>query len=152
HFSTAETVARFLKDKKLQQSAKGGLVLVDEASLIGTYDMLAVFDLGQELGARFCLVGDTKQNRSVIAGEPLRLLETRSGLPTAHVTEIVRQSGDYAKAAKALSDGRTAEALAELNRLGWIREIPDNERYQAMADAYLATIREKKRNGEFKTA
>ena len=62
------------------------------------------------------------------------------------------KAGDYAKAAKALSDGRTADGFNELHRLGWIKEIKDSERYQAMADAYLATIQEKKRNGEYKTA
>ena len=152
HFGKADTVARFLVDEKMQSAAKGGLVLVDEASLLGTKDMLALFDICQDIGARICLVGDTKQNRSVSAGEPLRLLETRAGLLTAQVTQIVRQSGDYAKAAKALSDGRTADGFAELHRLGWIKEIPDKERYQAMADAYLAAIQEKKRGGEYKTA
>jgi conjugative relaxase-like TrwC/TraI family protein len=152
HFEKADTVARFLVDEKMQSAAKDGLVLVDEASLLGTKDMLGLFDICQDIGARVCLVGDTKQNRSVSAGEPLRLLETRSGLPTVQVTEIVRQRGDYAKAAKALSDGRTADGFDELHRLGWIKEIPDNERYQAMADAYLAASQEKKRNGEYKTA
>jgi hypothetical protein len=51
HITSAETVARFLKDERLQKSAGGGLVLVDEASLLGTRDMLKLFDLCQEVGA-----------------------------------------------------------------------------------------------------
>ena len=70
---------------------------------------------------RVILVGDTRQNRAVAAGEPLRLLEERAGLKVAEVTEIVRQKGDYAKLAKALSDGQTADGFAGLDRLGWIK-------------------------------
>ena len=76
-FAQAETVARFLKDTKMQQAARGGVVLVDEASLLGTNDMLELFHTAQAIDARITLVGDRKQNRSVSAGEPLKLLEQR---------------------------------------------------------------------------
>ena len=68
HFGKAETVARFLVDENMQSAAKGGLVLVDEASLLGTRDIQGLFDICQDIGARVCLVGDTKQNRSVSGG------------------------------------------------------------------------------------
>ena len=70
----------------------------------------------------------------------------------AEVTEIMRQSGDYRKAVALLSEGRTAEGFGELDRLGWIREVPDADRYRVLADAYLAATAEEKRNGEHKTA
>jgi conjugative relaxase-like TrwC/TraI family protein len=153
HFGKADTLAGFLVDKRMQEKVRWGVVLVDEASLLGTRDMLALFDVAQELRARVVLVGDTRQNRAVSAGEPLRLIETRAGLPRAEVTEIVRQThGDYRKAAQALSDGRTADGFAELGRLGWIKELPDSERYQAIAKAYLAATAERNRKGEPKTA
>ncbi len=153
HFGEADTVARFLTDKSMQEKARWGALLVDEASLLGTHDMLGLFDTAAELRARVILVGDTRQNRAVAAGEPLRLIEERAGLPRAEVTEIVRQThGDYRKAAEALSDGRTADGFAELDKLGWIKELPDSERYQAIAQAYLGAIAERKRNGEHKTA
>jgi len=88
----------------------------------------------------------------VTAGEPLKLLEERAGLRVAEVTEILRQEGDYKKAAKALSEGRTADAFAELDKLKWIKEVPDSERNQQLAEAYLRACNEKKKNGEFKTA
>ena len=44
-----------------------------------------------QLDARLVLVGDRQQHRSVSAGEPLKLLEERAGLPVAEVTEIMRQ-------------------------------------------------------------
>ena len=56
-FATADTVARFLKDEEMQKSARGGVVLVDEASQLGTRDMLRVFDVAEAVGARSRLVG-----------------------------------------------------------------------------------------------
>src|SRR5665213_212559 len=35
-FADADTVARFLKDEEMQESAKGGVILLDEASQLGT--------------------------------------------------------------------------------------------------------------------
>lgn len=151
-FATADTVARFLADHTMQESVKDGVVLVDEASLLGTHDMLKLFDVAEDLNARIILVGDRKQHRSVSAGEPLKLLEEKAGLPVAEVTEILRQSGDYLKAAQLLSEGNTAGGFAELDRLGWVKEVPDAGRYQSLADAYLSAACEKKRGGGFKSA
>ena len=150
-FATADTVARFLKDDELQESARGGVILVDEASQLGTRDMMAVFGVAEGLGARVILVGDRRQHRSVTAGEPLKLLEETAGLRVAEVTEILRQQGDYKLAAQALSEGRTQEGFSELDRLGWIKEVADSERYKQLAAAYLAAVAEKKRGGENKS-
>ena len=96
------------------------------------------------------LVGDRRQHRSVTAGEPLKLLEESAGLKVAEVTEILRQQGDYKKAAQALSEGRAEEAFQELDKLGWIKQVEDSDRYQQLAAAYLSAVREKKRNGQSK--
>jgi conjugative relaxase-like TrwC/TraI family protein len=151
-FERAATIAHFLKDTRMQQSIGGGLVLVDEASLVGTRDMLRLFDIVRDQEARIVLVGDKRQHRSVSAGEPLKLLEERAGIRPAEVTDIVRQQGDYRKAAKALSDGKTAEGFAELDRLGWIREIPHAGRYWVLAQAYLSAILERNKKGDPKSA
>jgi hypothetical protein len=151
-FASADTVARFLKDKTMQEAARGGVILVDEASQLGTRDMNRVFAVAGEYNARVILVGDRKQHRSVTAGEPLKLLEEKAGLRAAEVTQIVRQEGDYEKAAKSLSEGRTADAFEELDRLRWINEVPDSERYRQMADAYLSAAAEIARDGKPKTA
>ena len=151
-FADADTVARFLKDEEMQASAQGGVILVDEASQLGTRDMLQLFEVAETVGARVILVGDRRQHRSVTAGEPLKLLEESAGLKVAEVTEILRQKGDYKKATQALSEGRTEEAFKELGKLGWIKQVPDNERYQQLAASYLRAVREKKRDGQAKTA
>ncbi len=151
-FVEADTVARFLKDTTMQEAARGGVILVDEASQLGTRDMHAVFTVAEAVNARVVLVGDRRQHKSVTAGEPLKLLEERSGLPVAEVTEILRQQGDYKKAAEALSEGRVSEAFAELDKLQWVIEVGDKERYQELASAYLAASNEHTRDGKPKTA
>jgi conjugative relaxase-like TrwC/TraI family protein len=148
----ADTVARFLKDERMQLSASGGVILVDEASQLGTRDMSALFQIAEAVGARVLLVGDRRQHRSVTAGEPLKLLEDKAGLRVAEVTEILRQDGDYKLAAKALSEGRTADAFEQFDKLGWIMEVDDGERYQQLAAAYIDAASERKKNGEYKSA
>ncbi len=151
-FADADTVARFLKDQEMQESARGGVILVDEASQLGTRDMLKVFDVAERVNARVLLVGDKRQHRSVTAGEPLKILEEKAGLRVAEVTEILRQQGDYKKAAGLLSEGRTEEGFAELDKLGWIRQVPDADRDKQLATAYLAAVAEKKKGGKPKSA
>ena len=151
-FATADTVARFLKDTEMQASAKEGVILVDEASQLGTRDMHAIFTVAEAVNARVVLVGDRRQHKSVTAGEPLKLLEERSGLPVAEVTDIQRQSGDYKQIAKALSEGRVGFAFEELDKLGWIRQVDDAERYQQLAAAYLDATKERAKDGKPKTA
>ena len=43
----------------------------------------------------------------------------------AEVTEIVRQDKEYKKAAGLLSKGLIEEAFEELDKLGWIKQVPD---------------------------
>jgi conjugative relaxase-like TrwC/TraI family protein len=151
-FADADTVARFLKDEQMQEAAKGGVILVDEASQLGTRDMSSLFDLAERVNARVLLVGDRRQHRSVTAGEPLKLLEERAGLPVVEVTEILRQQGDYRKAARYLSEGRTEQGFEELDKLGWIKQVADSDRYQQLASAYLSAVAEKKKGGQCKSA
>ena len=132
---------------------RGGVVLLDEASLLGTRDMVRLFDIAKEVNARLVLVGDRKQHKSVAAGEPLRLLEERAGLPVAEVTEIQRQEdSNYKQVVELLSEGRVAEGFEQLDQLGWIRVVPGQERYAQLAADYVRAVAERKKNGEHKTA
>jgi AAA domain/TrwC relaxase len=151
-FAGADTVARFFKDEQMQESARDGVILVDEASQLGTRDTAQLFDAAERLNARVILVGDRRQHRSVTAGEPLKLLEDRAGLRVAEVTEILRQGGDYKKAAEFLGKGQIEEAFKELDKLKWIKQVPDAERYQQLAAAYLKAAAETRRDGKPKSA
>ena len=151
-FANADTVSAFFKNTEMQEAARNGVILDDEASQLGTRDMLRVFEVAEKVGARVLLVGDRKQNRSVTAGEPLKLLEDKAGLHVAEVTEILRQQGAYKNVAKALSEGRTEDGFKELDTLGWIKQVDDATRYQQLADAYLAAVAEMKPDGRAKSA
>ena len=112
-FENAETVARLLKDEKLQQQIMGQVIWIDEAGLLGSKSMAEVFDLAGRLDARVVLSGDRKQHASVEQGSPLRLLEQEAGIVPANVREIQRQKGAYKQAIKALSEGISGKALTK---------------------------------------
>jgi conjugative relaxase-like TrwC/TraI family protein len=145
-FKDADTVARLLKDEKLQQQAKGQVLWIDEAGLLGTKTLRDLFALAEKLDARVLLTGDKYQHGSVERGAALRLLEEEAGLKPAEVREIQRQKGQYKAAVKALSEGKVSEGFKTLDGFGWICEVPDAERYKQLAADYVATV------GEGKTA
>jgi len=137
----ADTVARLLLDEKLQQQAAGQLIWIDEAGLLGVRTLANVFDLAEKIDARILLSGDRFQHGSVERGAALRLLEEEAGLKPAEVKEIQRQRGEYKKAVKAMSEGRTMEGFDRLDKLGWVKEIPEDERYRQLAADYVAAVR-----------
>jgi conjugative relaxase-like TrwC/TraI family protein len=143
-FANAETVALFLNDPKLQEAARGQVLWIDEAGLLGTGTMGQVFDLADKLDARVILSGDTGQHGPVERGSALRLLETEAGLVPAEIKEIQRQKGSYKQAVQALRDGRTEDGFRQLDQLGWIKEVEEGERYKALAAEYIATVQEGK--------
>ena len=53
-FAGAATIARFFKDTRMQDSIRGGVVLVDEASLVGTRDMLMLFEIVRDQARGSC--------------------------------------------------------------------------------------------------
>jgi conjugative relaxase-like TrwC/TraI family protein len=139
-FKDADTVARLLLDKKMQDRAKGQVLWIDEAGLLGSKTTAELFSLADRIDARVLLTGDRQQHGSIARGAMLKLLEEEAGLKPAEVKEIQRQSGQYQLAIKALSEGKTGEGFARLDDLGWIQEIADAERYQRLAADYVAAI------------
>ncbi len=139
-FLQADTVARLLVDEKLQESAKHSVLWIDEAGLLGTRTMRDVFRLAERIDARVLLTGDRKQHGSVERGSTLRLLEEEAGLVPATVKEIQRQRGAYKEVVKLLSEGDVVAGLEGLDRLGWVAEVPDADRYQKLASDYVAAL------------
>lgn len=140
-FKDADTVAMLLKDERMQRAAKGGLIWIDEAGLLGSKTLADVFALAEKLNARVLLSGDRYQHGSVERGSALRLLEQEAGLKPATVKEIQRQSGEYKLAVKALSEGRVSEGFRQLDSMGWIREIPGEDRHRQMAADYVHAVK-----------
>lgn len=139
-FADADTVARLLVDEKMQKAARGQVLWIDEASLLGTRTMGQVFRLADQLDARIILQGDRKQHGSVERGAALRLLETEAGLVPAEIREIKRQDGKYRDAVRDLSDGRIKDGFRKLDAMGWIREADNEHRYAMLAADYADTV------------
>ena len=144
-FADADTVAHFMADAKAQSAARGNLVVIDEAGLVGTPTLVRLLRLTESLGARVVLVGDRRQHASVERGTALRQLETEVGLYSAGVTQIQRQRGEYRRAVAALSRGDVAKGFRVLDALGWVTETPDiADRAREAAAAYHRLRREGK--------
>lgn len=138
----AVTVAGFLTDPKARERARGGLLIVDEASTLGVRDLHALTRTAERLDTRLLLVGDDRQHGSVAAGSPFALLQSRAGIAPAEITEIRRQKPPrYKEVVAHLSEERVAEGLSLLEQMGWLRERPREERLRAIADDYLAAVR-----------
>jgi conjugative relaxase-like TrwC/TraI family protein len=151
-FETADTVARFLADGTMRDGVRGGVILIDEASLLGTRTLARVFRHAEELAARVILVGDVRQHGAVERGDALRLIERDGGIPVVGVTEIRRQQGDYKAAVAALAEGRTLDGFDQLDRLGWVNELPDELRYAQLAADYVRATTPRAAGGEGKSA
>ena len=149
-FDDAQTVEHLLRNEKKQEAIRQGDVLwVDEAGLLDVRSMSGIFRIANERGARVVLSGDTRQHSSPRRGEALRLLENQAGLNAVRIEEIQRQKGEYKKAVSFVSqghefidEGRTLTGLMAgfdlLDKLGKIKEIKPEERYEVLADQYLA--------------
>ena len=100
----------------LRERYAGTVLVLDEASMVGTVQMQALMRIAETLGiGRLALVGDTAQLRAVDAGGPFRLLQ-RAGMPIAVMDEILRQRTPELKAAVDATVDR--EPALAVERLG----------------------------------
>lgn len=140
--ANAQTVAHLLKNEQLQHDLRGHVLWVDEAGLVSVPDMRRLVTLAERNNIRLLLTGDTRQHRSILRGDALRLLETESGITPAEVTQVRRQrTPEYKRAAELLARGDLAEGFETLDRMEAIQEVAEHERGEAIADAYLESIR-----------
>jgi len=152
-FAKAETLQKLQTDPKVQDTARGQVLWIDEAGMVGTPTMKRLFEVAERIDARVILAGDTKQHAPVERGDALRLLERQAGVRPAEVTEIVRQSGLYKQAVSAMETGDLVKSVDLLDRMGAIVErtptAADREadpsgvksRHEHLAARYLETVR-----------
>ena len=87
------------------------VLVVDEASLVGTRQMGRVLQEAEHGGAKVVLVGDTRQLQAIEAGSPMRALGQVAG--QAVLRDIRRQVLPWQQqASAALAAGRVGEALS----------------------------------------
>lgn len=136
----SRTVASLIASGGRQLDDSHVLVL-DEAGQLGNRQALRVLEISRLTGARLILLGDNRQTGAIEQGKSFWLMQ-RLGLPTAELTESVRQETRAMKAAVTqarlhnyaeslanldkVSSGEGADKLAERLVGEWTRLKPEN--------------------------
>jgi conjugative relaxase-like TrwC/TraI family protein len=145
-FEKAETVARFLVDKKMQDAVKGQVIFVDEAGVLGTKDTLSLIEIATQKNARVVFIGDTRQHASVVRGDALRILNTVGKIETANVHKIYRQKReDYNTAVTELSKGNIKCGFEKLDAMNAIKEIDPLKPNDLLTADYIAVLKQGKK-------
>lgn len=120
--------------------AKGDVLVVDEAGMVGTRQMARVAEKMQQIGAKLVLVGDPDQLQPIEAGTPFRQVVERYG--AAKLTEIHRQKSDWQKqASRALAGGEIAQAVdAYAERGAVMRALDRGEAIDSLVAQYAMDV------------
>jgi hypothetical protein len=140
-FGQSQTVQHLLMNPALQANLQHKVVVVDEAGLLSTGQMVRLLELRRDADARLILCGDTREHTGVDAGDALRLLEGGSALQVATLGEIRRQTeAEYRQAIAEIAAGHPATALRRLDRMGAVEAVDNAERYQRLATDYVGAV------------
>ena len=116
--------ARTLQSKTTQErnhpekiDNRNTILIVDEASMINTKDMMTLLDYVKRTGAaKLVLVGDVKQLDSVSAGTPFDLMQINK-MPTAVMDDVIRQRNEELRGAVYASiGGEVRDAFAKIGQ------------------------------------
>lgn len=146
-FENATTIADFLQNEQLKEAYKNQVLLVDEAAMVGTKDMNAIFQVSEASDMRVVLAGDYKQLQSIQAGDSMRAMEQKAQLPVARVKEIIRQreNPELKTAIKAMADGEQLKAYHILEKQGAVHQIEDKQdREKAISKTFVKNLRDKR--------
>ena len=115
------------------------VLVIDEASLVGTRQMGRVLQEAERGGAKVVLVGDTRQLQAIDAGSPMRALGQVAG--RAELRDIRRQSLPWQRqASAALASGNIGAGLAAYRQDVHRHEAPGSAS-AAIAQAWVAQER-----------
>lgn len=93
---------------------KGAVIMVEEASQVGTWDMERIIRLADTIGvARLVQIGDSRQLGAIAAGKPFEDSQ-RAGHATAYITENLRSRSDQMKGIVAALDVKDLSAVFDL--------------------------------------
>ena len=122
---------------RAREAFRDAILVVDEASMVGTVQMRDLMRIVERLGAaRLVLVGDSLQLKAVDAGQPFRLLQ-RAGMATARMDDIIRQrSLDLKAAVTHMVEGDPELAVESLG--GDVRTVPPERLAATAARLWLA--------------
>ncbi len=133
----SHTLASLLTNEDLQAEARDQVIWVDEAGLISSIEMAKLFKVAGSVNARIVLAGDSHQHNSISRGKSLELLEVEAGIKPITITQIRRQQDEhYRKAVEKLSRGNVQEGFEALQKLGAVKELPNETRDKTIATSY----------------
>lgn len=122
---SAQTLQSFLQNwEKIIESFereknKKNFLIVDEAGLASVDQMEHLLKISEKINTQVLLVGDTRQHKSVEAGDALRSIMTISNVQITSLNQVVRQKNEvFKKIVESARDGEIKETfnkLAELN-------------------------------------
>lgn len=146
----AQTLAHALTARQFPAHA---VVILDEAGQVGGKDLRELIRLVQAQRGRLVLSGDTRQHGAVAASDALRAIEKHSYPRVAVLRTIRRQDPalarsaverqfirSYRAAVKDAASGKITAPFDRLEKLGCVRELPDEPRRAALASEYLIAI------------
>ena len=155
------TVARFLMDIEAYQRAvldkdtrtqkrlstiaairPGDLIVVDEASMLGTVQANRLCHAAMALGARLVLTGDRQQLPGVSSGQPFSMWQD-AGMETFCLKQIRRQRNalELAAVEAVTRENDAVRALSLLQEGNCVTEVArQDQRLQLMVDDYLQQV------------
>jgi len=133
----AMTLAHFLASEDEQLKAAGTRIILDEASMLAHRDAYQLCRYAKEEGCRIDFVGDSKQYKAPVAGDPMGLLTRYGGVTPITMTKTMRQEGRLKDAMEAIRDGNTLKGHDILSELGFVHQLPLEQLAQKAADLYL---------------
>ena len=122
--------------------ARGDVLVVDEAGMVGSRQMERVLSHAREAGAKVVLVGDPEQLQAIEAGAAFRALAERHG--AAELGEVRRQlEGWQREATRELATRRTGVALDRYEAAGMVvGHATQNEARAALVAGWAAERQE----------
>lgn len=120
--------------------AKGDVLVIDEAGMIGTRQLARVATKMNAIGAKLVLVGDPDQLQPIEAGTPFREFVQRHG--AARLTEIHRQKADWQKqASRKLADGELSNAVDAYRKREAVTQVDHRpEAIDALVETYAMDV------------
>ena len=124
------------KTEEARKALGGAVLILDEASMVGTVQMRALTRIAAQTDvARLALIGDRRQLRAVEAGQPFGLLQD-TGMPTARMDEVVRQrDADLRQAVLHMAADEPRMAVEELGN--GVLEMESDELGRKAAQLWL---------------
>ncbi|MGD1151549.1 MAG: MobF family relaxase [Syntrophales bacterium] len=122
-----------------EQKFKSSIRVIDEASMLGSRQTLAMIDAAKQDNCHMVLMGDVKQLQSLDAGRIFRDAQEKGEISVLHLSESLRQKTGFTKELATAAKNKCldkAQYLLEAN--GKLTEINDrDERLKAVKDAYF---------------